>query len=118
VLEAPPVAVRVGEVDVQDAAADVLDLSGRHTPADEAGASRLDVGDNEVQPVDRATSRRVRCRRAGGQQDRTRRAGWGQLNESDAGCWCDIHVEAEADLVAVEGDRAINVSERSRPLTG
>jgi hypothetical protein len=120
-LHGPSVAVRIAEEDEgvplsasplnTDTAVHVLDRTCLHAPLDQTSPGALDVGDDELQALQHP-QRHVQD--PGAQVDRAARSGRSQLDEAHPVAELGIEVDAEADLLAVEGLRAIHVGDGNR----
>ena len=85
--------------------AEVEQLAGVDAPFDELGPRGLDVGDAQVQAMERARRHLLLLQ----QGDRAGRAGRGQLHDAEVLAGAVVDVQVEADLVHVEGLGAVHV---------
>ncbi len=113
-LQGQAVTVRVGEAGIADAAADVLDVADLDPASSQLGARRLDVGDDEVQALDRTRRHRVQGGHSRADDNGAGRAGRGQLYDPQAGKRPDVDVECETELLGVERLGPVHVADRHR----
>src|SRR6267154_1902874 len=76
-LHGPTVGVRVAEID-ELPPVELLDVADLDPALDKLGAGCVYVGDDQLQPLDRAG---LHLRQPGPDRDRARRSGRGQLNK-------------------------------------
>jgi dihydrofolate reductase len=116
-LHGPAVAVRVAEEDEADVVERIglrgevlahhLDLADLHPSPSELGMGRPDVRDHELQALERA-----RCHVRDDpltDDDRAARSGRGELDDPVALAHRGVVVDVEAELLGVEGLRAVHV---------
>src|SRR5215203_651260 len=100
-LQGPAVAVRVLEGGVQDPP-EILDLADVHPALGELGTRRVDVRDDQVQPLDGA---RLSVHDPGPYRDRAGRPRGRELHDAKLVAGPVVEVRVESDLLGVEGLR-------------
>src|SRR4029453_8017460 len=112
-LHGPGVAVGVVEEEVAGAGgafgAELLDVADGDAAAGQGLADGVDVGDDELDALDRAG---VAEGQALADDDRAGRAGRGHLHDAHGLVGADVVVEVEADPLGVEGLGGVDVGDR------